>query len=743
MNVLSLFDGIACARVALERANLQVTNYYASEIDEFAIQIAKHNYPDIIQLGSIENWESWDLPPIDLLIGGSPCFVKGTKVICRDSYKNIEDVQVGDYVLTHKNRFQRVLKTGSREAETYLLKAQGIKPTETTEEHPYYVREMTRKWDNLNRTSRRVFSEPKWKPVKELDKGDFIGLPIIDVAENPLDLTEEDCWLLGRFIADGHYRRDKRKHRKNSYYYSVIFSVGSHKVEEFQRQVTRQICIKEHSQSTHRIVLNSMSFVELLEQLGLTNGAINKHIPMTLLRLPRDLLKRVIEGYMSGDGYFKKKANTYKATSISETLIMTLNLAIAKVYGVNSSYEYTKRPPTHVIDGRTVNQHDTYQTTYRMEMKKQSNAEILDGIVWLPVKGVEVLKRMQMVYNLEVEQDNSYTANNVIVHNCQGFSFAGKRLNFDDPRSALFFKFAEVLKALKPKHFLLENVRMVQEHENVISEYLNVTPIMINSARLSAQNRVRLYWTSIQGIKQPKDKGLVLKDVLEDVVDPSKYKRLKTEEYKEELCQTPVESKHEDFVNRDKSYCVDACYGHLSDENTYFTRSRRQMVFKVGAIRGRKEEDDQPYEQQLEVRPDDKSNTITSVSKDNVVVQTGLKKIKDLSGDYQSDQVYSTEGKSVSLCANGGGGGAKTGLYSEDNITWRNLTPLECERLQTLPDRYTEVNNISDVQRYKCLGNGFTVDVITHILSYIPLQKEGQQIHNIFKKQLNVFDILS
>jgi len=92
---------------------------------------------------------------------------------------------------------------------------------------------------------------------------------------------------------------------------------------------------------------------------------------------------------------------------------------------------------------------------------------------------------------------------------CQGFSFAGKQLNFDDPRSALFFEFVRLLKETNPKYFLLENVRMKKEYQDVITEHLSVEPIMINSALVSAQNRVRLYWTNIPNITQPEDKGIV------------------------------------------------------------------------------------------------------------------------------------------------------------------------------------------------------------------------------------------
>ena len=107
---------------------------------------------------------------------------------------------------------------------------------------------------------------------------------------------------------------------------------------------------------------------------------------------------------------------------------------------------------------------------------------------------------------------------------CQGFSFAGKQLAFDDPRSALFFEFIRLLKEIKPKYFLLENVRMKKEFIDVISEQVSkcypeilfgIEPILINSSLLSAQSRQRLYWTNIQGVTQPEDKNIVLRDILE------------------------------------------------------------------------------------------------------------------------------------------------------------------------------------------------------------------------------------
>lgn len=211
---------------------------------------------------------------------------------------------------------------------------------------------------------------------------------------------------------------------------------------------------------------------------------------------------------------------------------------------------------------------------------------------------------------------------------CQGFSFAGKQLNFDDPRSKLFFVFVDILKHYRPKYFLLENVKMKKEYKDIISECLAIQPVEINSSLCSAQNRRRLYWCNWI-ITQPEDKSILLKDVLE-------Y----------------------GFVDKEKSYCIDANYWKGGDLKQYYDKARRQLVFT------------------------EKSQTILST-------------------------IYKENAKSMIKRK-------KFGLLCSNGIYARKLTPVECERLQTVSDNYT--NGVSNTQRYKMLGNGWTVDVIVHIL---------------------------
>ena len=237
---------------------------------------------------------------------------------------------------------------------------------------------------------------------------------------------------------------------------------------------------------------------------------------------------------------------------------------------------------------------------------------------------------------------------------CQGFSMAGKKLNFDDPRSKLFFKFVEALNIIKPKYFLLENVQMKKEWIDVINEQLGVEPIFINSQLVSAQQRKRLYWTNIPNIQQLKDKEIFLEDVVED----------------------------DALVDREKSNTIIASIGRTTHRE-YFRKHQGQMVFDAIML----------------------SNIYGGFGERNPRVHIG---------------------KSVTIRTASGGGHIPSLIINNVDKEFtlpelkkfiRKVTPLECERLQTLPDNYTE--GVSNTQRYKCIGNGWTVDVIAHILKGI------------------------
>jgi len=314
---------------------------------------------------------------------------------------------------------------------------------------------------------------------------------------------------------------------------------------------------------------------------------------------------------------------------------------------------------------------------------------------------------------------------------CQGFSFAGKQLAFDDPRSALFFEFIRLLKEIKPKYFLLENVKMKKEYLQIISEQVSacypeipfgIEPIFINSSLVSAQSRQRYYWTNIPNITQPEERGIVLRDILEE--DPSENP----------VKDTARNQRHYKNID-EKSLCMTATMYKGAGNN-----GMTLVPIRAGAWRGRSLDEsgknvkwkETTPKQMLETRKDEKSNAVSTFTKDNVVVtfsEDRINKFKETLKDdpkpsangiiqlnnpsHSSSRVYSPEGKSPTLMA-GNSGGGKEPVKINDGVYWRKLTPVECERLQTVPDNYTE--GVSNTQRYKMLGNGWTVEVICHIL---------------------------
>lgn len=693
INVLSLFDGLSCGRVALQRAGIPVNKYYASEIDKYAIMIAQKNFPDTVQLGDVTKWEDWDIDwsSIDLLIGGSPCFTAGTLVMTPTGFKNIEDIQVGDYVLTHKSRYRKVLKTGYKQVNTiYNIKGMGLHNLETTQEHPFYIREKYRVWDNKNRTYSRLFKTPEWKKACELNENTFLGSTYNTEENSQHDVfkaTDKNFWYyVGRFTADGWITKVKRKHRKNSYLYRVMLCCGKKDFNDCKKlldSIGYNYYIAEE-RTVYKFCISNQSLLEYLEKIK--KGALNKIIHPDVWSLPLESKKAFIEGYISGDGHVDENG-VVKATSISKNLIYGFKMLVNEVYHRPCSVHFSKRKPISIIEGRTINQHDTYTINFKPTNSKQDKGFYEDNYTWCPTKKIQPQQKTCIVYNLEVEEDNSYTANTIVVHNCQGFSFAGKQLNFNDPRSKLFFDYVDILHHIQKYNpnvkFLVENVKMKQEFQDIFSDMLGTQPVEINSALLSAQNRKRLYWANWE-FGQPEDKHIMLKDIVHE------YSK----------------------VDRDKAICL----------NEYIV----------------------PFDKTLQILEKE--------------VERG--KVGYFGKDSQANRVYYIHDKAVTLCGSAGGGAAKMGQYLFGCITpdrvskrqngqrfnegdkfytlttqdkhgvlvegyIRKLTPVECERLQTLEDGFTangidpktgEVVPISNTQRYKALGNGWTVDVIAHIL---------------------------
>ena len=266
---------------------------------------------------------------------------------------------------------------------------------------------------------------------------------------------------------------------------------------------------------------------------------------------------------------------------------------------------------------------------------------------------------------------------------CQGFSFAGKQLNFNDERSKLFFVFVDICHRVaddNPKmRFMLENVRMKKEYQDVISGYFGVQPIPINSSLVSAQNRYRLYWTNIPNVTQPDDKLLLLKDILQDDVDDKYYLS-------------------DEIVNRFKP--VDSKSHVGTTKPDFRTIGQRDLVYGEDNKMGCLTATDYKQPKQVLIRvPEATKQGYVEVHPNEGVDLTFINS-KTRRGRLMKDKSNCLTATNYDYC-----------WY--DGYICRKLTPIECERLQTFPDNWTE--GISDTQRYKALGNSWTVDVVAHI----------------------------
>jgi len=389
---------------------------------------------------------------------------------------------------------------------------------------------------------------------------------------------------------------------------------------------------------------------------------------------------------------------------------------------------------------------------------------------------------------------------------CQGFSFAGKQLNFNDPRSALFFVFVDICHRVadeNPKmRFMLENVRMKKEYQDVITGYFGVEPIAINSSLVSAQNRYRLYWTNIPNVTQPDDKGILLRDIIQHDVRLNMFNTYNndlstsdletfsnrrvaecTESNKDVINDVCILDSYNNKVYNDKSptittrvsasnlthlvkkenmVVIDDKYYLSQEAIDYMDRLRNGKprweyhknnldgkaacltanmhkgvpygVLRITGARqtGRYLVDGKRADhtvdsmkgltkQRIEFREDGKSNCLTSVQKDSLV---GILKVPEATKKGYVE-VHPNEGVDLTFINSKTRRGRlmkdKSNCLTATNYDYcwydgyicRKLTPIECERLQTFPDNWTE--GISNTQRYKALGNSWTVDVVTHI----------------------------
>lgn len=396
MKYVSIFSGIEAATVAWHPLGWEPLAF--SEIDPFPSTVLQHHYPDIPNLGDITkiDWNPYK-GQADLVVGGSPCFPAGTLILTSEHLKPIEEIKVGDMVLTHRNRWRRVTATGSKIADTIVLRGNGVSSLECTPNHPFYAR------TRVHRESGYGYEyKQEWIPATDMVGRQWLNM---NAATEPLpvpalpdgvSLTEPFLRLIGTWLSLG--------------------------------QSSSLPAFRFDSQSINRWVMKQF-------------GGKEKHIPSWVYGLSENLRISLLEGY------FQRMDSVRYAQPCSGMQLLVGMKILAAGAGYRSSILYEENPSIHSTG------------TYRIKFNTSpiDSDDFDDDGYWGRVNEKTVGRSNVLVYNLEVEDDHSYVAAGIAVHNCQSFSVAGKREGLAGA-SGLMFEYIRAVHDLRPRWFVWENV---------------------------------------------------------------------------------------------------------------------------------------------------------------------------------------------------------------------------------------------------------------------------------------------
>jgi DNA (cytosine-5)-methyltransferase 1 len=424
-----------------------VTRFYAGD----HAAAPENGNDDIERVMDLAEKGEFEIPDHDVLVGGFPCFTAGTAILTESGYRPIEQLAVGDRVLTHLGRWRRVTAVMSREAEsTLVIRGQGFPDIRTTDEHPFWARRRGHRWDNVERRDVRTFDEPRWIEAGQMDRSTFVSQ--VYPAEHPappVDTKQAPAfyWLVGRYLADGWRVTANGKGR-------VVIAAGAHEADEVERRIRAVYpCTPARERTVVKFHITRAEFHGWLADFG--HGAAGKRIPAWLYGIDRDQAAALLDGYATGDGHPWQEG--WKATTVSRSLALGLALLVQKAFGVVASIHEAPVPAATTIEGRVVGQ----QKQYQLVVPPRNRSAFIEGDYgWKLVRSVKSAPGAT-VYNISVEEDESYVADGCVVHNCQDYSVAktlNQALGLEGKKGVLWWQIHRILTMKRPRFFFLENV---------------------------------------------------------------------------------------------------------------------------------------------------------------------------------------------------------------------------------------------------------------------------------------------
>lgn len=301
------------------------------------------------------------------------------------------------------------------EGFSYSIKVSGSLKTIVHSNTEVYAVQRNKKWNNEKRKYEFFYSEPSFIPISKLEKGKhFVSFPITRESDNPLNITNEEAWIIGRYIADGYLQDNKRSGRKNSYNKKIILCIGKHKAKAFEENLKTYQFTKAEERTVYKYIKQNPRLFDLCRETG--RGASNKHFPQEYLDLPEPLLRSMLDGYMSGDG--SSKEESFSATTVSRKLALTLAYAINKVYKNGCGITYCVNNPTTTIEGRTVNQQNTYIVRFKKSYShnKRPHTILIDDKIYAPIKQLKELEECESSRKMVIG-NKGFVVNNILMRN--------------------------------------------------------------------------------------------------------------------------------------------------------------------------------------------------------------------------------------------------------------------------------------------------------------------------------------
>jgi DNA (cytosine-5)-methyltransferase 1 len=425
-----------------------------------AVETHNHNFPlTDHDVANIARPDPRRYPRTDLAWFSPECFPAGTTVLTARGVIPIEQVRVGDLVLTHRLRWQPVTAVMRKTAPTIKVTGYGHPGIEVTADHPFYVRTAAREWNNDRRAYGRVVRDhPAWvragdlvpRPVGQNNRRPESHmwasplayphvLPIPAVGGRGMDQTREDFWwLVGRWLGDGSVRlRDRSS--------EVTIACGNHEADELEARLKAWAPTGERAghdelrwrrRRVRTATLFETGFDEfarwLVEHFG--RHASGKRMPAWALTMPEAYRRALLDGYASADGQLAEMSEqrpVIACTTISRPLAVGVRL-LALSLGFKVSMTVGKRT-AGVIEGRPVKMRPLWQVRWCIDPSPAHDQTVAeDGLRWSPVTAVSAGREQVEVFNLSVAEDESYVADGLIVHNCTHWSIArGEKVDYD------------------------------------------------------------------------------------------------------------------------------------------------------------------------------------------------------------------------------------------------------------------------------------------------------------------------